>query len=89
VNELSEVLVREIITSADPDGRSVLDMSAWTVRIRYLAVTMLVYLYSCPQSRTTLEAAGKTILGNSFDPLNSPVTNAYTRAVRELMCVVV
>ncbi|KAJ6540824.1 cytochrome P450 [Mycena vulgaris] len=36
-------------------------------------------------SRATLETAGKAILGYSFDPLDTPVTNAYTRAIRELI----
>lgn len=39
-------------------------------------------------SRAALESVGQGILGYSFDPLNSPSTNRYTRAVRELMCVV-
>ncbi|KAK7024692.1 cytochrome P450 [Favolaschia claudopus] len=36
-------------------------------------------------SRAALEAAGQAILGYSFDPLNSPVNNPYTRAIRELI----
>ncbi|KAJ7669588.1 cytochrome P450 [Mycena rosella] len=36
-------------------------------------------------SRASLETAGKAILGYSFDPLDSPVTNTYTHAIRELI----
>ncbi|EIM84054.1 cytochrome P450 [Stereum hirsutum FP-91666 SS1] len=36
-------------------------------------------------SRAALESVGQGILGYSFDPLNSPSTNLYTRAVRELI----
>ncbi|KAF7341554.1 hypothetical protein MSAN_02052100 [Mycena sanguinolenta] len=36
-------------------------------------------------SRTTLEAVGQTVLGHSFDPLDSPVNNPYTYAIRELI----
>lgn len=38
-------------------------------------------------SRAALESVGQGILGYSFDPLNSPSTNRYTKAVRELMFV--
>lgn len=38
-------------------------------------------------SRAALESVGQGILGYSFDPLNSPSTNQYTKAVRELMFV--
>lgn len=36
-------------------------------------------------SRISLEMAGRAILGYSFDPLDSPVSNPYTSAVKELM----
>ncbi|KAJ6612448.1 cytochrome P450 [Mycena sp. CBHHK59/15] len=36
-------------------------------------------------SRAALESAGQAILGYSFDPLDSPVNNPYTNAVRELI----
>ncbi|KAJ7358445.1 cytochrome P450 [Mycena albidolilacea] len=36
-------------------------------------------------SRAALEAVGQTVLGYSFDPLDSPVNNPYTRAIRELI----
>ncbi|KAJ7078782.1 cytochrome P450 [Mycena epipterygia] len=36
-------------------------------------------------SRATLETVGQAILGYSFDRLDSPVNNAYTRAIRELI----
>ncbi|KAJ7454338.1 cytochrome P450 [Mycena galericulata] len=36
-------------------------------------------------SRAALETVGQTVLGYSFDPLNSPVNNAYTSAIRELI----
>lgn len=36
-------------------------------------------------SRVALETVGQTILGYSFDPLDSPSNNAYTSAVKELM----
>ena len=39
-------------------------------------------------SRAALESVGQGILGYSFDSLNSPSTNKYTRAVRELMFVI-
>ena len=38
-------------------------------------------------SRVALEMVGQTILGYSFDPLDSPYNNPYTSAVKELMCV--
>ncbi|KAJ6612407.1 cytochrome P450 [Mycena sp. CBHHK59/15] len=37
------------------------------------------------RSRAALESAGQAILGYSFDPLDSPLNNAYTNAVRELI----
>lgn len=36
-------------------------------------------------SRVALETVGQTILGYSFDPLDSPAINPYTAAVKELM----
>ncbi|KAG5719279.1 Cytochrome P450 4F12 [Termitomyces sp. T112] len=36
-------------------------------------------------SRVALETVGQTILGYSFDPLDSPATNPYTAAVKELI----
>ncbi|KAF8193953.1 cytochrome P450 [Mycena galopus ATCC 62051] len=36
-------------------------------------------------SRAALEAVGQTVLGYSFDPLDSPVNNPYTHAIRELI----
>ncbi|KAJ7152026.1 cytochrome P450 [Mycena filopes] len=36
-------------------------------------------------SRAALETVGQTVLGYSFDPLDSPVNNAYTSAIRELI----
>ncbi|KAF7355908.1 hypothetical protein MVEN_00919800 [Mycena venus] len=36
-------------------------------------------------SRAALEAVGQTVLGYSFDPLDSPVNNPYTSAIRELI----
>ncbi|KAG6806535.1 hypothetical protein H0H93_002805 [Arthromyces matolae] len=39
-------------------------------------------------SRVALETVGQTILGYSFDPLDSPANNPYTSAVKELMWVV-
>ncbi|KAF6742238.1 cytochrome P450 [Ephemerocybe angulata] len=38
--------------------------------------------WSC---RVSLEAAGRAILGYSFDPLDSPVSNPYTTAIKELI----
>ena len=38
-------------------------------------------------SRVALETVGQTILGYSFDPLDSPYNNPYTSAVKELMLV--
>lgn len=38
-------------------------------------------------SRVALETVGQTILGYSFDPLNSPHNNHYTSAIKELMYV--
>jgi hypothetical protein len=38
-------------------------------------------------SRVALESVGCTVLGYSFDPLDSPYNNPYTSAVKELMCV--
>ncbi|TFK64221.1 cytochrome P450 [Pluteus cervinus] len=35
--------------------------------------------------RTALESVGRTILGHSFDPLDSPSSNPYTAAVKELI----
>lgn len=37
--------------------------------------------------RVALETVGQTILGYSFDPLDSPHNNPYTSAVKELMLV--
>ncbi|KAF5376914.1 hypothetical protein D9615_007312 [Tricholomella constricta] len=36
-------------------------------------------------SRVALETVGQTILGYSFDPLDSPYNNPYTHAVKELI----
>ncbi|KAF5364560.1 hypothetical protein D9757_011807 [Collybiopsis confluens] len=36
-------------------------------------------------SRVALEAIGKTVLGYSFDPLDSPHNNPYTSAIKELI----
>ncbi|KAF8060722.1 cytochrome P450 [Lyophyllum atratum] len=36
-------------------------------------------------SRVALETVGQTILGYSFDPLDSPANNPYTSAVKELI----
>lgn len=36
-------------------------------------------------SRVALESVGQAVLGYSFDPLNSPSNNPYTKAIRELM----
>ncbi|KAF9445892.1 cytochrome P450 [Macrolepiota fuliginosa MF-IS2] len=36
-------------------------------------------------SRVALESVGRTILGYSFDPLDSPHNNAYTSAVKDLI----
>ncbi|KAG6865211.1 hypothetical protein C0991_004412 [Blastosporella zonata] len=36
-------------------------------------------------SRVALETVGQTVLGYSFDPLDSPANNAYTSAVKELI----
>ncbi|KAJ7922415.1 cytochrome P450 [Mycena leptocephala] len=36
-------------------------------------------------SRAALETVGQAVLGYSFDPLDSPVNNAYTSAIRELI----
>ncbi|KAF8656004.1 hypothetical protein AX16_002824 [Volvariella volvacea WC 439] len=36
-------------------------------------------------SRVALESVGRTILGYSFDPLDSPYNNPYTSAVKELI----
>ncbi|KAJ3519298.1 hypothetical protein NMY22_g13270 [Coprinellus aureogranulatus] len=36
-------------------------------------------------SRVSLEAAGRAILGFSFDPLDSPVVNPYTKAIESLI----
>ncbi|KAJ6548742.1 cytochrome P450 [Mycena capillaripes] len=63
---LSDVLTNELRTQADPEGRSVLDMSEW-------------------MARAALETVGQTVLGYSFDPLDSRVNNAYTSAIRELI----
>lgn len=38
-------------------------------------------------SRVALESVGRTVLGYSFDPLDSPHNNPYTSAVKELMYV--
>jgi cytochrome P450 len=35
--------------------------------------------------RVALECVGRTILGYSFDPLDSPHNNPYTSAIKELM----
>lgn len=36
-------------------------------------------------SRVALESVGRTVLGYSFDPLDSPHNNPYTSAIKELM----
>ncbi|KAA1478681.1 cytochrome P450 [Dentipellis sp. KUC8613] len=36
-------------------------------------------------SRVALESVGQTILGYSFDPLDSPSNNPYSKAIRELI----
>lgn len=36
-------------------------------------------------SRVALESVGQAVLGYSFDPLNSPSNNPYTKAIRELI----
>ncbi|TFY83273.1 hypothetical protein EWM64_g746 [Hericium alpestre] len=36
-------------------------------------------------SRVALESVGQTVLGYSFDPLDSPSNNPYSKAVRELI----
>ncbi|KDQ55381.1 hypothetical protein JAAARDRAFT_134081 [Jaapia argillacea MUCL 33604] len=36
-------------------------------------------------SRVALESVGRTILGYSFDPLDTPSSNPYTAAIRELI----
>lgn len=38
-------------------------------------------------SRVALESVGQSVLGYSFDPLDSPHNNPYTAAIKELMYV--
>jgi hypothetical protein len=40
-------------------------------------------------SRVALESVGQTVLGYSFDPLDSPHNNPYTAAIKELVYVCV
>ncbi|TEB13889.1 cytochrome P450, partial [Coprinellus micaceus] len=64
----------------------------WLVRV--LQDEVISQRHSCTQgtldmsewtARVSLEAAGRAILGYSFDPLDSRVANAYTRAIKELI----
>jgi hypothetical protein len=70
------------ITAFHPQLTSVLDREA---EVHKTNTGETVLDMSEWMSRVALETVGQTILGYSFDPLDSPHNNAYTSAVKELM----